>query len=143
MDSMAIEARPARAVILRRPGDIVPERQYAICARHADRHHYRIVSLTDREEDAVALVRLGEAEVVVTAFDTPRDDRLLFLVGEAGGRMEYCRPPRHRKLSLPGHNTDEIILRMLNNGGLIADVVRLLGVPLQRVRSVLTRQPRK
>lgn len=127
-----------RAVLLQRPG-VDWERQYAACRPYAERHGYVIVSITDDPDAALALLESGDAHVIVAAIDRPNDAELARLARGAGGRLEYCRPPRHRPK--PAGDPDaEVVLRMASRGGSVEEIARLLGVPLERVVGILRRQ---
>lgn len=126
------------AVLLQRPG-VDWERQYAACRPYVERHRYVIVSITDDPDAALAMLEAGEALVIVAAIDLPGDHELERLACGAGGRLEYCRPPRHRPEPAVDGATGEIVNRMARNGGTPAEISRLLGLTLERVREILRR----
>lgn len=132
-----------RAILLVRSSGVSWERQYAACRTYVERHGYEIVATARSEEDVVGLLRDGAAEVVVAAYDVSGDDHLRSLVESARGRLEYCRTPRRSPPPEPepaGPGTDEIVRRMARRGGTVDEIVRLLGLPLERVRAILRRQ---
>lgn len=126
-----------RAIIVRRPGEIGWERQVASCLRYIARQSYRLQSVTLTEADAVSLVRMHFASVVIAAVGGPDDDRFRMLVEDAGGRFEYCRRLASR---LDFGDTGELVIRMFRRGGTPEQIAQLLGVALTSVRAIIRRR---
>lgn len=114
------------------------QRQFAACRPYVERHGYVIVSVTNDPDAALALLESDVAQVIVAAIDRPNDGELARLAQGAGGRLEYCRAPRRRPRP-PADPDAEIIVRMATRGGTEDEIVRLLGVPAERVREILRR----
>lgn len=135
-----------RTIFLIRRGTVSWERQYAACHDYVERHGYEIVATARKDDDVISLLRAHLAEVVVAAYDLAGDGRLRGLIAHAGGRLEYCRPQRHHppppaepepEAEQLGHDTGEIVRRMARRGGTVDEIVRLLGVPIERVTQIL------
>jgi DNA invertase Pin-like site-specific DNA recombinase len=131
-------------IFLIRHGEVSWERQYAACQSYIERRGYEVVATAHSEADVLGLLREADrvASVVIAAYDLPGDEHLQTAVAAAGGRLEYCRTPRHRPppTEEPGRDTGEIVRLMASHGGTLDEIVRLLGIPLERVRSILRRQ---
>lgn len=135
-----------RALVLQRPGDVAWERQVAICINYADRKGYeplRTIARSDAE--AVYLVRVGVADLVMAAHQLPGDPELIARLEAAGGRLEYCRggrPPHRRQgsaLTARGHTTDDLVIGAVERGSTPEQIHAVLGIPLERVRQILER----
>lgn len=68
-----------------------PDKQEALCLRHAETLGLQVVALCHNPRDCHALMHTGAAGVVVSATD---DAALEAIVSEAGGRLEVARPAR-------------------------------------------------
>jgi len=123
------------AIYLRSTGAL-PEQQQRACLDYCDRHGYQVRTLARAAEGAARAVESGAVEVVVSAHGG--DDRLLARrVQDAGGRLEYVRPPRKRITLDP----TELIVGMHERGADVDTIAHLLDARTEDIRSTL-RRPR-
>jgi hypothetical protein len=134
-------------IYIQPPGRVSVRQQTRECLKHATRNNYAFGLLragADLDE-ALQLIREGQRNMLLLAYRPDNGGEIEQRVREAGGQVEYCRPPRERPDSSPraGHNTEEMIRRMADHGGTTGEIVRLLGVAEERVRPVLDRLRRR
>lgn len=127
------QATTVRAVLICRAG-VAAMRQYAATRAYASDKGYEVVSMAPDGAAALALVRAGLVAVVLAAIDGSGDDELRAAVSAAGGTFAYTRAPCRR------HHPDpaaQFVLRMYQLGTPAGDIARLLGLPIDRVRTTL------
>lgn len=134
---------PERAVILVRPGTKrSEERQIAACMQYAAKlpKPYSPEALAYRPEDAAAVVRWHHATVVIAAYDVVGDEEVEQLIADVGGRLEYTRPPRHRRPPPPQEaSTEALVMAAFRRGLSPGHINTLLGVPLDRIKAIIDR----
>lgn len=128
------------AILLYRDGADLPwDRQYLACVPYLVTKGYRVASIAQDDADAVALVRLKRARVVVAAVAGPDDDVLRMLLKDAGGTLEYCRLPRLPRQRPSRAEADEMVARMFEAGLTTDQIVTITQRPRSRVRAILDR----
>jgi hypothetical protein len=131
-----------KALIYVQPGSVSAFKQTKLCLGYAMARGWSFAIVpAGAWRQAVRLISEGQADVLLMAtHENEATDEIVRAVEDAHGEVVFCRPPReHKRRS--GHNTDEIISLMLARGGTVAEIVRLLDVPVQRVREILRRRP--
>lgn len=130
--------RAPRALILLRP-DVATDRQLSVTSARLEEAGYELVSLLQPSTDLAeveALVRTGQVEVVVVAFEVAGDD-LDERVDRAGGRVEAIHRS-HRRATVramiatlhmeEGWSADRIASRFGIDSREVADHLRRSGV---------------
>lgn len=126
------------AVLLYRPGRISWHRQYLACLPYLMAKGYEIASIAQDEADAIALVRMGVA-VVVVAVARDGDEDLRGIIEDAGGRLECCRSARLYGRRPPRSSTDDLVTRMFEAGLTTDQIVKITQKPRRRIRTILDR----
>jgi hypothetical protein len=139
----------ATALICVRQGPIPAYKQIEVCLAHALERGWRVsIVPAGAWRQAVSLIRdaqgSGQHSVLLMAYRDDGAEQIVRAVEDVGGVVEFCHPERLRAPPvLPGHDTDEIVIRMHERGGTTAEIVRLLGVAEGRVRAILGRVRRR
>lgn len=127
------QSPPIRAVLICRPG-AGAVRQYAASRRYLTAKGYEVVSMAPDGAAALALVRAGLVAAVLAAIDGAGDAELVAAVEAAGGTFAYTRSPSRRHYPDPAA---EFVLRMHQLGTSAGEIARLLGLPAERVRTIV------
>lgn len=135
-----------KALIYIQPGSVSVHKQTQICLRYAMERGWSFgIVPAGAWRQAVRLIGERQADVLLLARRDEHSDEIVQAVEDAGGQVEFCRDERpERPVGVPpGHNTEEIVVRMADHGGTTGEIVRLLGVPAGRVRGILDRFRRR
>jgi DNA-directed RNA polymerase specialized sigma24 family protein len=130
---------PERAVVMYRPGHLPWERQIVVCMQYAHRHDYQLDSLAYQPDDALAVVQMQLAEVVVAVVHHEDDDELRDKIDAAGGRLEYCRRRRGRPAKSIGADTEDLVIAAYRRQAEPDQIATVFGIPVGRVRGILAR----
>lgn len=122
-------------ILLQRPGSVNQRRQVAACMPYAEAHGYAIEHLVSNESDALALVRLGEARVVIAAFVAAGDERLRAQLADLGAALEYCRE-EHRDVARIV-DVETLIVGLAQRAVSPDQIGEILNVPVAQVRRIL------
>lgn len=135
-------ATTERAVAALQPGSVDAERQLTLILAYLEVHRYALVGLVRwPADDAVAMIRGGEADLVVAALAVKSGGVTAIEtdVVEAGARVEYCREPARRLR----RDVPDLADRMLARGLPPALVAELLEVTEDQVRVAVADRNRR
>jgi hypothetical protein len=131
-----------RAIAALQPGSVDTERQIALIMAYLEVHHYVLVGLVRWPAvDAVAMIRAGDADLVVAALAV-RSGGVTAIEGDVldlGARVEYCRAPAARMR----RDASDLAARMLAKGLDPALVSEVLELPEYQVRTMVAERNRR
>lgn len=127
-----------RAAIFIRPDGAPKARQQEACLQYCERHKYHVVSICPELPDCVGLIEDRHVHVIVTAYNG-NDAHVERMVRQAGGRLEYVRPPRKTRRMEP----DDVILQMHERGADVPTISHLLDTPTREIRALIDRVLRR
>lgn len=112
------------------------EQQERVCVEYCIGRHYEIVSVVTDVNAAVALVRVGAVDLVVTAYRPSDRDDVVEVLTRRGVRIEEARPGRVRR------EFGKLVERLFDRGLTVAEIADITESPTGEIRVELLKRGR-